>query len=70
MWSYVITLQVSRLVGLGITNIDEKVIHARDLQEGLQVKTCVNDWIVRQIEKYDLKERKDFSSFWGKSSEG
>lgn len=50
------------------TDTGKKVVGARDLHEGLKVKTRFNDWIIRQVEKYGFEEGKDFYSFLGKST--
>ncbi|AHA69930.1 phage antirepressor protein/Antirepressor [Bacillus thuringiensis YBT-1518] len=52
------------------TDTGNKVVNARDLYEGLKVKTRFNDWVVRQSGKYGFEEGKDFYSFLGKSTGG
>ncbi|WP_218925577.1 antA/AntB antirepressor family protein [Bacillus cereus] len=52
------------------TDTGEKVVNARDLHEGLKVKTRFNDWVVRQVEKYSFEESEDFYSFLSKSTGG
>ncbi|MBJ8024624.1 antA/AntB antirepressor family protein [Bacillus cereus] len=58
------------MVRVMVTDTGQKVVDARDLYEGLKVKTRFNDWIVRQVEKYDFEEGEDFYSFLGKSTGG
>ncbi|MEH7150547.1 antA/AntB antirepressor family protein [Bacillus thuringiensis] len=58
------------IVRVMVTDTGQKVVDARDLYESLKVKTRFNDWIVRQVEKYDFEEEEDFYSFLGKSTGG
>ncbi|MEI4616026.1 MULTISPECIES: antA/AntB antirepressor family protein [Bacillus cereus group] len=52
------------------TDTGQKVVDARDLYEGLKVKTRFNDWIVREVETYSFEEGEDFYSFLGKKENG
>lgn len=44
-----------------ITNEDgQKLVSARELHEGLKVKSKFNDWITKRITKYGFEENQDF----------
>ena len=54
-----------------ITTNDEgkQLVSARELHEGLEIKTRFNDWVNRMIE-YGFEEGIDFSSFLSESTGG
>lgn len=44
-----------------ITNEEgQKLVSARELHEGLKVKSKFNDWITKRITKYGFEENQDF----------
>ena len=63
------------LKGQGMISIYEihegiKVVMARELHKGLEVKTAFKDWINRRLSECDLIEGEDFSSVLSESSGG
>ena len=52
-----------------VTDTGNKVVNAKELHEYLKIKTRFNDWVRRQIDKYEFEEGLDFYSFLSKTSE-
>lgn len=41
----------------------QKLVSARELHEGLKIKSRFNDWIINRIKKYDFIENEDYICF-------
>lgn len=58
------------LIKINTSEKGTQVVSARELHEFLECKKDFSDWIKHRIEKYDLMDGTDFTTFQGKSNGG
>lgn len=50
----------NELIKINVNEKGQQCVSARELYEGLEVKTRFNDWIAKRIKKYSFEENQDF----------
>lgn len=51
---------MKELIKIQTNEVGENCVSARELHEGLKIKSKFNDWMTNRIKKYGFEEKKDF----------
>ena len=52
---------MKELIKIQTNEVGENCISARELHEGLEIKSRFNDWIINRIKKYGFEENTDYT---------